>query len=48
MNERKILYNKKSAKRLGWSLELFCAESFDETLIENVKDFQRSHNLVAD
>jgi|TARA_Y100000310_G_scaffold192426_1_gene192394 hypothetical protein len=48
MNERKILYNKKSAKKLGWSLEWFCAESFDETLIENVKDFQRSHNLAAD
>ena len=48
MNKKQIDYNKSSAKRLGWKTAWFCCEGFDETLIENVKDFQRQYNLEAD
>jgi len=44
----KRFYNEASAAKLGWELSWFCAEDFDETLEENVKDFQRQHDLVPD
>lgn len=44
----KRFYNEASAAKLGWELSWFCAEDFDETLEENVKDFQRQHGLEPD
>lgn len=44
----KRFYNQASAARLGWSPAWFCAEDFGELLVENVKDFQRKHNLAPD
>ena len=43
-----LAYNKASASKFGWSPQSFCTADFDETLIENIKDFQRKHNLDVD
>jgi len=44
----KIFYNKSSAAKLGWEPSWFGAKDFDETLIKNIKKFQREHELTAD
>jgi len=46
--EDKVFYNEASSAKLGWELGWFCAEEFDDVLFENVKSFQRDHNLEAD
>ena len=45
---RKISYNKKSSKKLGWRPTWFNAQAFDEDLIEKIKKFQLSHDLKDD
>jgi len=45
---RKILYNKKSSKRLGWRPLWFKARSFDSALIEKIERFQEEHDLKVD
>ena len=44
----KQFYNEASAARLGWTPEWFGAKEFDETLIKNIKEFQKQHGLTAD
>tara|TARA_B100000029_G_scaffold487462_1_gene543028 strand:+ start:235 stop:1140 length:906 start_codon:yes stop_codon:yes gene_type:complete len=44
----KDFYNSASAAKLGWDPTWFCAEGFDDTLVENVKDFQRKYGLDVD
>jgi len=44
----KLFYNKSSAARLGWNPSWFNAKAFDETLIKNIKKFQKEHELTAD
>tara|TARA_B100000287_G_scaffold430401_1_gene485578 strand:+ start:1527 stop:2426 length:900 start_codon:yes stop_codon:yes gene_type:complete len=48
MNWFKIRYNKKSAKKYGWTPSWFGSKEFDNDLIENIKEFQRLHDLKAD
>ena len=43
-----IEYNLKPAKNYGWSSEWFYSEKFDETLIENIKTFQRDYKIKVD
>ena len=44
----KILYNKKSAKKHGWTPPWFGAKKFDSCLIDRVEEFQRIHDLEPD
>lgn len=48
MNWLKNRYNKKSAKKLDWDPTWFNASDFDETLINNIKEFQLRHGLSMD
>jgi hypothetical protein len=41
-------YNKKSAKKLGWDPTWFNASDFDDTLIDNIEEFQFRHGLFMD
>lgn len=41
-------YNKMSAKKLGWEPEWFGEDQFDDQLVEKIKEFQRSMDLVDD
>lgn len=43
-----IKYNLNSSKKYGWSCEWFDSDVFDETLVENVKSFQRKCNIKVD
>ena len=43
-----IEYNIKSANKYGWSTSWFGATDFNETLIENIKQFQKDHGLTVD
>ncbi len=45
---KKIRYNKRSAKKLGWAPFWFRSHDFDGFLIENIEAFQRDHGLVSD
>ena len=45
---KKISYNKRSAKKLGWDPSWFGCLDFDQQLIENIKDFQHEFGLTAD
>jgi len=45
---RKNLYNKRSAKKLGWVPLWFGAEKFDEVLILKITDFQHRYDLEPD
>ena len=44
----KILYNKRTAKKYGWTPNWFGATKFDDYLIEMITEFQRAHDLKAD
>ena len=48
MNLYKIIYNKRSAKKYGWTPNWFGAEKFDSYLLDRVKEFQRIHDLKSD
>jgi len=48
INWFKIKYNKRSAKKYKWEPSWFGATKFDNNLIENIKEFQRLHDLKAD
>ena len=48
MSWRKNRYNRKSAQKYAWDPSWFGATSFDDHLIKNIKDFQKSNNLVVD
>ena len=44
----KILYNKRTAKKYGWTPEWFGAKKFDYYLIDRITEFQRTHDLKPD
>ena len=44
----KHFYNEASAARLGWEPDWFGALEHDETLLKNIKEFQKQHGLSAD
>ena len=44
----KQFYNEASAARLGWEPDWFGAMEHDETLLKNIKEFQKQHGLSAD
>lgn len=44
----KTLYNRRSAKKHGWTPTWFGATKFDSYLIERVMEFQRIHDLKSD
>ena len=44
----KILYNKKSALKHGWTPSWFGASKFDSDLIDRIEEFQRVHDLEID
>jgi len=44
----KILYNKRSSKKLGWKPCWFNANKFNADLITKIKQFQKEHNLKED
>tara|TARA_R100000808_G_scaffold5977_1_gene17978 strand:+ start:6081 stop:6980 length:900 start_codon:yes stop_codon:yes gene_type:complete len=48
MNWFKIRYNKRSAKKYGWDPTWFGATDYNSELIENIKEFQRLHDLKVD
>jgi hypothetical protein len=48
MGWRHNLYNKRSSKKYGWEPEWFEATAFDDTLTENIRDFQMRHSLTQD
>ena len=48
MSVDKMFYNEASAAKLGWDPSWFCAEDFDELLVNNIKAFQRDHELLPD
>jgi len=45
---RKIRFNKKSSKQLGWIPEWFGLSDFDEELIDEILIFQGNHDLKQD
>jgi len=45
---RKIRFNKKSSRKLGWTPEWFGLSDFNEELIDEVLIFQGSHDLKQD
>jgi len=45
---RKIRFNKKSSKKLGWTPEWFGLSEFDADLIDEVLIFQKNHDLKQD
>ena len=48
MGWRQNLYNKKSSKKYGWDPSWFEASDFDDSLTENIRDFQMRHDLEQD
>ena len=48
MKLHKILYNKNSARKHGWTPGWFGAVKFDSYLIERIADFQKIHELKPD
>jgi len=44
----KDIYNKKSAKKYGWTPSWFGATKFDSHLLEGIIEFQEVHDLVPD
>ena len=44
----KILYNRRSAKKHGWTPTWFGATKFDSYLVERVAEFQKIHDLKSD
>jgi hypothetical protein len=48
MGWRRNRYNKRSSAKYKWEPHWFKATNFDEYLVEQIKAFQRSHNLDAD
>ena len=44
----RIYYNKKSAKKYGWTPNWFGATKFDSYLIDRVIEFQKAHDLQPD
>lgn len=44
----KIFYNQASAAKLGWEPSWFGARGFNDILINNIKQFQRDHDLHPD
>lgn len=45
---KELNFNRESSKKYGWTPEWFGYDSFDEGLIEAIKDFQKNFNIVAD
>jgi len=48
MNWFKLRYNKRSAKKYSWDPSWFGATKFDGVLINNIKEFQKLHDLNPD
>ena len=48
MKLSKILYNKVTARKLGWTPKWFGATKFDSYLIDRIEEFQRIHGLKSD
>jgi|TARA_B100000287_G_scaffold409652_1_gene437267 hypothetical protein len=48
MKLSKILYNKASARKMGWTPKWFGATKFDGYLVDRVEEFQRIHGLSID
>jgi len=48
MSWTKIVYNKRSSRKYGWMPDWFGAPEFNNTLIENIKQFQAEHDLEQD
>ena len=48
MKLSKILYNKATARKLGWTPKWFGATKFDSYLIDRIEEFQRIHGLSSD
>jgi hypothetical protein len=48
MKLSKILYNKVTARKLGWTPKWFGATKFDSYLIDRIEEFQRIHGLSSD
>jgi len=48
MGWRQNRYNKKSAKKYGWEPYWFEATGFNDSLVENIKDFQMRHDQEQD
>ena len=46
--QRQIEYNRKTSAELGWQPSWFGASSFDDTLIDNIIQFQVEHHIGAD
>jgi len=46
--KNKIFYNKASALKLGWDPSWFGVKEFDETLITNIRKYQKEHDLTVD
>ena len=44
----KIAYNKRSAKKYGWDPTWLGCRKYDDKLIEEIKQFQREHDLKDD
>ena len=44
----KIAYNKRSAKKYGWDPSWLGCNKYDDKLIEEIKQFQRDHDLKDD
>jgi len=44
----KVFYNQASAAKLGWDPSWFGARGFNDILINNIKEFQREHDLHPD
>ena len=48
MSEKINLYNKNKSEALGWKPEWFGCSSFDQNLIDAIKDFQKRMGLTVD
>lgn len=46
--DEKIIYNKLTAKKYGWTPEWFGATDFDSNLVSKIEQFQIEHSLEAD
>jgi len=44
----KVIYNRRSAKKYGWTPAWFGAKKFDSYLVERIIEFQKIHDLSAD
>ena len=43
----KVFYNESSAAKLGWTPEWFGCTSFDEDLVDSIKDWQSQMDYVG-